>query len=717
MYRLHLGDCLEVMPTMPADSFHSIVTDPPYGLAFMGKHWDHGIPGVQFWKEALRVARPGAHLLCFGGDRTHHRLMVAIEDAGWQIRTCLYWIFGQGFPKSRDIGNAIRSEFSEDSLCVCVRHSKRTVQDSQVGYSEYYRRDDGSLLRGSDTAPNAIPLRSDVPERSHVDPREDDPGATKANISLDEETARRSIDYSYSPTSRPSGESQDADSAQFDTRENKSNAPATESHKTDSRKLHKHDSVFDSASSLIPPDIESHPYSPYCTSCGKLIASRWDGWGTGLKPAAEIIIMAMKPMPGTFAQNAINFGVAGINIDASRIPGDDMNTLARNNKPGGNGWKNSSGGPNSAALHGDPLGRWPANVLFDEEAAAVLDSQKEGAARFFKNVASEPVCYLCGLPINEGHGIMTGKGDHLLWSKSAKNAETNSAQRITEAINDSATTNVQREQPQRSGGKPEPSNENANNAGNRIGDTQANASGFVPTNAELDRFGKIAQNVPIAENLCDLCGTSIVLSIAVMQLGRSPESIVGQVFIPAHKKQTLMQCLVSFAGALGSTDTIPTTENLILWFGYVRDAMRNSIPTEGTADVQAQTSRLFYRSKASKADRDDGLDEYEDQLAKSKFNLNNGSGDLRFDGAPTPTRKNIHPTVKPTELMRYLCAMVTPEGGRILDPFMGSGSTGRGAMLGGFLFEGIEREAEYIEIAKRRIAAIKPQAIQGRFIK
>ncbi len=445
-------------------------------------------------------------------------------------------------------------------------------------------------------------------------------------------------------------------------------------------------------------------------------AKKWAGWGTGLKPAWEPIILAMKPMPGTFAQNAITFGVAGINIDASRIPGDDMDTLARNNKPGGNGWKNSSGGPNSAALHGDPLGRWPANVLFDEEAAAVLESQKEGAARFFKNISAEPVCDLCGLPTNEGHGIMTGKGDHLLWSKFVRNAEKSFAQRITETGNDSVITSVQREQPQEHAGKPEPWNEDASNAGNHTGDTRANVSGFVPTNAELDRFEKIARNVPIAENLCDLCGTSIVLSIAVMQLGRSPESIVGQVFMPAHKKRTLTRCLAFFVGALGSTDTIPTTENLSLWFGYVRDAMQNSIPTEGTADVQAQISRLFYHSKASKADRDDGLGDMEDQLAKSKFNLNNGSGDLRFDGAPTPTRKNIHPTVKPTELMRYLCAMVTPSGGRILDPFMGSGSTGRGAMLGGFLFEGIEREAEYIEIARRRIAAIKPQAIQGRFI-
>ncbi len=98
------GDCLAVMRGLEVDA---IVTDPPYGLEFMGKDWDHGIPGVAFWDAALRVAKPGAHLLAFGGTRTHHRLMCAIEDAGWEIRDCLMWVYGSGFPKSLDVGKAM----------------------------------------------------------------------------------------------------------------------------------------------------------------------------------------------------------------------------------------------------------------------------------------------------------------------------------------------------------------------------------------------------------------------------------------------------------------------------------------------------------------------------------------------------------------------------------------------------------------------------------
>jgi site-specific DNA-methyltransferase (adenine-specific) len=94
------GDCLAAMAEMAPNSADSIVTDPPYGLSFMGLEWDHGVPGELFWREALRVAAPGAFMVAFGGTRTHHRLACAIEDAGWELRDCLMWLYGQGFPKS-----------------------------------------------------------------------------------------------------------------------------------------------------------------------------------------------------------------------------------------------------------------------------------------------------------------------------------------------------------------------------------------------------------------------------------------------------------------------------------------------------------------------------------------------------------------------------------------------------------------------------------------
>jgi site-specific DNA-methyltransferase (adenine-specific) len=90
------GDCLEVLKRLPDACIDACVTDPPYGLFFMSKDWDHGVPGETYWKEVLRVLKPGGHLLAFGGTRTSHRLTCAIEDAGFEIRDCIMWLYGSG---------------------------------------------------------------------------------------------------------------------------------------------------------------------------------------------------------------------------------------------------------------------------------------------------------------------------------------------------------------------------------------------------------------------------------------------------------------------------------------------------------------------------------------------------------------------------------------------------------------------------------------------
>ena len=97
------GDCLEKMRELDDNSVHSIVTDPPYGISFMGKGWDKGVPSAEIWKECLRVLKPGGRLLSFAGTRTQHRMATNIEDAGFEIRDMIAWVYGSGFPKSRDL--------------------------------------------------------------------------------------------------------------------------------------------------------------------------------------------------------------------------------------------------------------------------------------------------------------------------------------------------------------------------------------------------------------------------------------------------------------------------------------------------------------------------------------------------------------------------------------------------------------------------------------
>lgn len=100
-----LGDCLERMKELPDNSVDAIVTDPPYGLNFMNSHWDYDVPSVDVWQQCLRILKPGGHLLSFSGSRTYHRMVVAIEDAGFEIRDQVMWVYGSGFPKSHNLNS------------------------------------------------------------------------------------------------------------------------------------------------------------------------------------------------------------------------------------------------------------------------------------------------------------------------------------------------------------------------------------------------------------------------------------------------------------------------------------------------------------------------------------------------------------------------------------------------------------------------------------
>ena len=416
-YQLYQGDCLEILPTLAAESVDSVICDPPYGLGFMGRDWDHGVPGEHFWREALRVAKPGAHLLAFGGTRTFHRLAVAIEDAGWEIRDTIMWVYGSGFPKSLDVSKMI------DKAAGAVREVVgQNAYAARRPRKEYeHQQKWGSTLGGADTA----------------------------NIT----------------------------------------APAT--------------------------------------AAATAAAAQWDGWGTALKPAWEPIIVARKPLIGTVAENVLQYGTGGINIDGCRVEAEVRPALEYTGRTGN---VFGAGLEGSRAIGTTTLGRWPANVIHD---------------------GSDEV--LAGFPqAGGGFGVRGSDAGNVMYG----------------------------------GGK------------------------------GLNR----------------------------------PST--GQV--------------------VGYGDT-------------------------GSA------SRFFYTAKASKADRDEGCEGMEN---KPSYMVENGSKTASTNGVRhdrTTMQRNNHPTVKPTELMRYLCKLVTPPGGIVLDPFMGSGSTGRAAVLEGFNFIGIDLHAEYVAIAQARI--------------
>jgi site-specific DNA-methyltransferase (adenine-specific) len=145
-YELHHGDCLDVLKTLADCSVDAIVTDPPYGLSFMGKRWDYDVPSEDIWRECLRVLKPGGHLLAFAGTRTQHRMAVRIEDAGFEIRDMIAWVYGSGFPKSLDVSKAIDKAAGAERKVIGVstngsgaqpnKLSNHTTGDTGIGYAD-----------------------------------------------------------------------------------------------------------------------------------------------------------------------------------------------------------------------------------------------------------------------------------------------------------------------------------------------------------------------------------------------------------------------------------------------------------------------------------------------------------------------------------------------------------------------------------------------------
>ena len=294
---IYTGDCLEVLRQLPDASVDAVVTDPPYGISFMGKSWD-GPAGMlgqmatgdekrgalayggshsrgyadndnaafQAWAElwaveCLRVLKPGGHLLAFGGTRTWHRLACAIEDAGFEVRDSIAWMYGSGFPKSLDVSKAIDKAAGAE---------RRVIGTRSDGASSIYSMGQGA------------PMSHKLPVT----------------------------------------------------------APATDA------------------------------------------AREWQGWGTALKPAHEPIVVARKPLVGTVAANVLEHGTGALNVDGCRIQGGPSKGGAVS---GHKGTRNAVGGYAHDAVGIDrqlSAGRWPANVVLDEDQAAELNRQAE-ASRFF----------------------------------------------------------------------------------------------------------------------------------------------------------------------------------------------------------------------------------------------------------------------------------------------------------------------------------------------
>ena len=349
--QLFQGDCFEVMKGL--ESVDTIITDPPYGLHFMGKKWDYEIPSVAVFTEMLRVAKCGATLLCFGGTRTWHRIAVNIEDAGWEIRDTLMFLYGSGFPKSLNIEKALLKQCTCGNMVAYetakqnTEYNLRPLPEAHISQEVTNPATDREVLQ-----PSLQEQGLQIQQFTSAKNVREGQSCLEGRINLQE--VKGELQGSGLST-MPEGISADGKGRRIHNAAQIGNGSTLGEITTEDRSNTPH-----------RPQSKKQQYSEPCAFCkqwGTQKAREWEGYGTALKPAFEPIIMAMKPCEGTFAENALKYGVAGLNIDGARV-GDFTN-----NQPSGmtrfNDYRHGKGKYPTNEVVTNTIGRFPANIIHD----------------------------------------------------------------------------------------------------------------------------------------------------------------------------------------------------------------------------------------------------------------------------------------------------------------------------------------------------------------
>ena len=348
-WRVMVGSCLDRMRELPDASVDAVVTDPPYELGFMGKSWDSS--GIAFntdvWLECLRVLKPGGHLLAFGGSRTWHRIAVAVEDAGFQIRDSVAWLYGSGFPKSLDVSKAIdkgtgenRSRqlrftewmrstgISQNDCAVAILGFAKNIESARAMAQHYFSDKQQPAIATADVFDAMRHLLPDVPEEIER------LVAERTGIEWKDYKNREVVGKGYR---------------------------------------------VDNKTSAVPISGATPEGFYDITSPATPEAVKWQGWGTALKPAFEPVIVARKPLVGTVAANVLEFGTGALNIDGTRIGTGtgETKTVSYPDISGGNYGQDSEAYSERANVTREvkDQGRWPSNVVLDEFTAGLVDEQ------------------------------------------------------------------------------------------------------------------------------------------------------------------------------------------------------------------------------------------------------------------------------------------------------------------------------------------------------
>ena len=640
--KLFNADCIETLKELEENSIDSIVTDPPYFINFMGKKWDaqeHIAAHPDFWKECLRVLKPGGHCLAFGHSRTHHRLFTAIEDAGFTIKDTIMWMYGSGFPKSHNIGKSVQKK---------------------LGKAKVIGKKKGAGTTGSSYVSN------------NPDYKDGDKGVFKKEYN----------------------------------------------------------------------EIE--------------ITNEWEGWGTALKPAYEPICLAQKPKEGTYADNVLKHNVGGINIDASRVGSTEdfskvkprtmmtnQGSVKKTEREGGNHNHSEAESLQEAKNKLQTLGRFPANLILSHhpeckvigEAVELTSNhnapkgtfaggeEDRGSEKIYREQENKVLLYECveDCPcktIDKQSGV-TKSSPNILKEKYKDNAvgkntgfsrgndsnytDKGGASRFFKQIGVNQKTDETLSRPH---------NEHK---GEHLR-TMGKFAKFGNPNSIADKLGRFPANLILSHH--DDC-EQVGVGHETMVGGNKGKSGFAQGyesgdFTKQEKVYPIYKCvdgcpikeLDTQAPKVGNAYKATRKKDTTGGSGdsWTTDGKKEG-EDNGVYDGLAGASRFFYCAKSGKKERNKYMSE--DAPVKSAETRTPTGAGVYAEKGFNPPRRNYHPTIKPLKLMNYLIKLITPPGGIVLDPFMGSGSTGIAAIEGGWNFMGIEREEEYFEIAEQRLQECK----------
>jgi DNA modification methylase len=314
--------------TGPEPVVDAVVTDPPYELGFLGKAWDSsGIAySVELWAECLRVLKPGGHLAAFGATRTYHRMAVAVEDAGFEIRDSLHWLYGTGFPKGQDVGKLIDRRRDDHPARRRFTAEFAALRDS-VGWTNPQI----DALFGF----NGMAQHWTTQTKTAAVPTVEQWQRLKAEMGFEAPAGLEDLVHELNGRKNTPGEA-------WEERE-----AIGKGHRA-------------RAGSGVFPQLQSDTFD--VTAPATAEAARWDGWNTALKPGHEPIVLARKPLEGTVAGNVLAYGTGAMNISGCRV-GQTVETWPSSRGP--NTGNCMSGGVMAGRETGaPPSGRWPTNVLF-----------------------------------------------------------------------------------------------------------------------------------------------------------------------------------------------------------------------------------------------------------------------------------------------------------------------------------------------------------------